>query len=87
MEKVSVEPPDPEALLAQAEAEELHRRVGRLKVFFGMCPGVGKTYAMLQEAQEKRRGGAEIVVGFIETPARPRHLTTEAGVGYRFRTE
>ncbi len=63
--------PDPDAMLARAQAEEPQRHVGRLKVFFGMCPGVGKTFAMLQEAHEKRRSGSEIVLGYIETHARP----------------
>lgn len=63
--------PDPDALLARVEAEEPQRQVGRLKVFFGMCPGVGKTFSMLQEAQERRRSGTEVVLGYIETHARP----------------
>lgn len=63
--------PDPDAMLARAEAEDPQRRSGRLKIFFGMSPGVGKTFSMLQEAQEKRRAGAEVVLGYIETHARP----------------
>src|SRR5207249_9677796 len=59
--------PSPEALLAQAAREE--RR--RLKVFVGAAPGVGKTYAMLQAAQERRRQGTDVVVGVVETHSRP----------------
>jgi two-component system sensor histidine kinase KdpD len=59
--------PSPEALLVEAAREE--RR--RLKVFVGAAPGVGKTYAMLQAAQERRRQGADLVVGVVETHGRP----------------
>lgn len=63
--------PDPDALLARAQAETPQPRRGRLKIFFGMSAGVGKTYAMLQEAQERRRAGTEVVAGYIETHKRP----------------
>lgn len=63
--------PDPDALLARAQAAETHPRRGRLKIFFGMCAGVGKTYAMLQEARERCAAGADLVVGYIETHKRP----------------
>ena len=43
---------------------------GKLKVFLGMCPGVGKTYAMLQAAGELRRQGIDVVAGVIETHGR-----------------
>lgn len=63
--------PDPDALLALAQAKEPQARRGRLKIFFGMSAGVGKTYAMLQEAQERQRAGIDVVVGYIETHKRP----------------
>lgn len=63
--------PDPDALLAKAQAEEAHPKRGRLKIYFGMCAGVGKTYAMLQEAQERRAAGTDVVAGYIETHKRP----------------
>lgn len=63
--------PDPDALLAQAMREDAQPQRGRLKIFFGMSAGVGKTYTMLQEAQERRRSGADVVVGYIETHKRP----------------
>src|SRR5215472_7953543 len=62
--------PDPESLLARARAEERRAARGRLKVFFGASPGVGKTYAMLEEARAKRREGVDVVVGLVETPGR-----------------
>ena len=64
--------PSPEALLSQASREGR----GRLKVFLGAAPGVGKTYAMLQEGQRRRKRGTDVVVGFVETHSRP--LTAEA---------
>ena len=42
--------PDPDALLKRVEQAERRQARGRLRVFFGMCPGVGKTYAMLEKA-------------------------------------
>ena len=63
--------PDPEILLARLhEGERLAAR-GRLKIFFGAAPGVGKTYAMLEAARARAREGVEVVVGVVETHARP----------------
>jgi two-component system sensor histidine kinase KdpD len=61
---------DPDALLARLQAKEGGARRGRLKLFFGMCAGVGKTYAMLTEAHEKRRAGVDVAVGYVETHGR-----------------
>jgi two-component system, OmpR family, sensor histidine kinase KdpD len=58
--------PSPEALLDAAEKEDR----GRLKIFLGAAPGVGKTYEMLQSAQARRREGIDIVVGIVETHGR-----------------
>ncbi|HEY2289887.1 MAG TPA: DUF4118 domain-containing protein [Thermoanaerobaculia bacterium] len=62
--------PDPDSLLALAKAEEERERRGKLKVFFGATAGVGKTFAMLQAAQELRRRGIDVVVGWAETHGR-----------------
>jgi len=43
------------------------KRRGKLMVFLGMAPGVGKTYAMLQAAQEQARQGVDVVIGYVET--------------------
>lgn len=72
--------PDPDALLARVQAEAPQPRRGRLKIFFGMCAGVGKTYAMLQEAQERRRAGTDVVAGYIETHKRPETDALKAGL-------
>ena len=65
-----VERPDPDALLAQMKREEAKSTRGKLKIFFGMLPGVGKTYAMLQAARQKQAEGCEVVVGIVETHGR-----------------
>ena len=62
--------PDPDALLASIKKESEAAKRGRLKVFFGMCPGVGKTYAMLQAAQQLQKEGVEVLVGVVETHGR-----------------
>lgn len=62
--------PDPDRLLAEVQAEEARQRRGRLKIFFGACPGVGKTYAMLQALHERRREGVAVCVGLVETHGR-----------------
>ncbi|MGL9621914.1 sensor histidine kinase KdpD [Bradyrhizobium sp. U531] len=60
--------PSPEALLEAARREEGER--GKLKIFVGAAPGVGKTYEMLQSAHAKRKAGIDVVVGFVETHGR-----------------
>ena len=60
--------PSPEALLEAARRED--RSAGRLKIFLGAAPGVGKTYEMLQSAHARLKAGADIVVGFVETHGR-----------------
>lgn len=62
--------PDPDVLLARVEAEAAKARRGRLKVFFGAAPGVGKTYAMLLSAQRLRAQRVDVVVGVVETHGR-----------------
>jgi two-component system sensor histidine kinase KdpD len=63
--------PDPDALLASVKAEESRAARARLKIFFGAAPGVGKTYAMLQEGQRAHADGEDVVIGVIETHGRP----------------
>ncbi len=66
--------PDPDALLALARREGR----GRLKVFLGAAPGVGKTFEMLAEAHRRRAGGADILIGIVETHGR---AETQAAIG------
>ena len=60
--------PSPDALLAAARREETG--VGKLKIFVGAAPGVGKTYEMLLQARARRDDGYDIVVGVVETHGR-----------------
>jgi two-component system sensor histidine kinase KdpD len=62
--------PDPDALLERVKRDEAHAGHGRLKVFFGAAPGVGKTYAMLEAARAKRAEGTDVVIGWVETHRR-----------------
>jgi len=59
--------PDPDDLLASLMSEEEKSRRGKLKIFFGMCAGVGKTYTMLQTAHIEKLKGSDVVIGYIET--------------------
>lgn len=62
--------PDPDQLLARVAEQNKKESRGRLKVFFGAAPGVGKTYAMLEAAQARRRSGIDVAVGVVETHGR-----------------
>lgn len=62
--------PDPDELLNALKSEEETIRHGKLKIFFGMCAGVGKTYTMLETALAERGKGVDIVIGYIETHGR-----------------
>ena len=59
--------PDPDELLASLMNEEEKSKRGKLKIFFGMCAGVGKTYTMLQTAQAEKLKGNDIIIGYVET--------------------
>lgn len=63
--------PSPDELLARVQAEESRARRGRLKVYFGYAAGVGKTFAMLQNAQREKAAGVDVVVGYVELHGRP----------------
>ncbi|HVY89231.1 MAG TPA: sensor histidine kinase KdpD [Hyphomonadaceae bacterium] len=58
--------PSPDALLEQAKLEQR----GKLKIYLGAAPGVGKTYAMLSDARRKRADGVDIAAGVVETHGR-----------------
>lgn len=59
--------PNPDELLSSLRMEEEKSKRGKLKIFFGMCAGVGKTYAMLKAAAVDKSKGIDIVAGYIET--------------------
>lgn len=76
MNPLNDERPDPDALLAIANAETQaepagQQRRGRLKIFLGMCAGVGKTYTMLQDARARSAEGVDVLIGYAETHGRP----------------
>ncbi len=62
--------PDPEIILASIKKEEEENKGGKLKVFFGMSAGVGKTYAMLKAAHKLKDDGVDVVAGYVETHKR-----------------
>ena len=82
--------PSPEALLREAEKSQR----GRLKIFLGAAPGVGKTYEMLSAAQRRRRENVDVVIGVVETHGRAETEALTAGletiprrtIAYRERT-
>lgn len=62
--------PNPEELLARVQQEARQATRGRLKIFFGASPGVGKTFAMLEAARQQRQAGLDVAVGVVETHGR-----------------
>lgn len=60
--------PDPDELLKNIQSEEPSR--GKLKIFLGYAAGVGKTYAMLEAAHQRKVQGIDVVIGYVETHKR-----------------
>ncbi len=65
------ERPDPDALLEQLKRDEEKGRKGKLKIFLGMCAGVGKTFEMLKAASDLKAKGTDVVIAYVETHGRP----------------
>jgi two-component system sensor histidine kinase KdpD len=74
--EVEDERPSADEMLERVRREAGGGARGRLRVYLGMAPGVGKTYAMLMEGRRRRDRGTDVVVGYVETYDRP--LTIEA---------
>ncbi len=72
--------PDPDALLASIQKKETRQQQSKLKIFFGMAAGVGKTYSMLQAARQSSSEGVDIVVGYVETHGRAETNTLLEGL-------
>ncbi len=72
--------PNPDELLAKVEREKAKARRGRLKIFFGFAAGVGKTYAMLLAARERRAENIDVLVGLVETHGRKETATLLEGL-------
>src|SRR5215467_2452611 len=82
--------PTADEMLARLHAEEGQAR-GRMRVYLGMAPGVGKTYKMLEEGHRRLERGTDVVVGYVETHGRPQtqarldglEVVPRAAVSYR----
>ncbi len=70
MNDSEIDRPNPDELLAALAREEEKSKRGKLKIFFGMCAGVGKTYTMLQAAHDEKKKGNDIIIGYVETHKR-----------------
>ena len=75
--------PSPKELLEQLQAEEERiqkKEFGRLKIFLGFAAGTGKTYAMLEAAQDLKRQGVDVVAGYVEPHRRAETAAMEQGL-------
>lgn len=63
--------PNPDVLLARAADENCRAARGKLRIYFGACAGVGKTYAMLEDARKRAAEGVDLLVGYAEPHIRP----------------
>jgi two-component system, OmpR family, sensor histidine kinase KdpD len=72
--------PNPDELLASLISQEEKSKKGKLKIFFGMCAGVGKTYTMLQTAHAEKLKNCDIIIGYVETHKRKE--TAELAEGF-----
>lgn len=71
--------PDPDTLLEDIQNQQ-KPKIGRLKIYFGFAAGVGKTYAMLDDAQELFKSGIDVLVGYVEPHTRPETLQQLEGL-------
>lgn len=71
--------PDPDILLESIKSNET-KKEGKLKIFFGYAAGVGKTYAMLDDAQEMLKNGVDVMVGYVEPHTRPETMMLLEGL-------
>ncbi len=72
--------PSPEELLKLIEEEESREKKGRLTVYFGYAPGVGKTYSMLYDARLNKQEGRDIVIGYLQTHGRKETESLAEGI-------
>jgi two-component system, OmpR family, sensor histidine kinase KdpD len=77
---MNIERPNPDELLARVEREKAKAKRGKLKIFFGAVAGVGKTFAMLLAARERRAENLDVVVGIVETHGRKETLALLDGL-------
>ena len=62
--------PDPNELLNEINGSEQEAKRGKLKIYLGMCAGVGKTFTMLQDISQANGRGKNILIGYVETHGR-----------------
>ena len=74
------ERPEPESLLAIAQQEEAAKKRGKLTIYFGAAPGVGKTYSMLYDARIRQQEGIDVVAGYVEPHGRAETETLLEGL-------
>lgn len=79
--------PDPDQLLDRIKHDTAQESRGKLKIFLGYAAGVGKTYAMLETAQQRRAAGVDVVVGYVETHGRVETDALLAGLEVMSRRE
>ncbi|MCC6673159.1 MAG: sensor histidine kinase KdpD [Planctomycetes bacterium] len=72
--------PDPDRLLADLQEDERRRQRGRLKIYLGAAPGVGKTFAMLAAGQRLAAQGVDVVIGLVETHGRSETQVMARGI-------
>lgn len=72
--------PDPDEILASIKKEEELNKRGKLKIFFGMCAGVGKTYSMLRISLADKAKGIDVVIGYVEPHSRKETLAMIEGL-------
>ena len=71
---------NPDVLLKHIEEMEEQKGKGKLKIFFGYAAGVGKTYAMLEAAQDAKKSGIDVVIGYVEPHTRPETMALTKGL-------
>lgn len=72
--------PSADAILKEVTKAEENAGKGKLKIFFGYAAGVGKTYAMLEEAHAMKKAGVDVVIGYVEPHQRPATLALIKGL-------
>ncbi len=79
MDNYEEQRPNPDLLLESIRSEEINHK-GKLKIFFGYAAGVGKTFAMLDDARNQQKIGNDVVVGYIEPHTRPETMQLMEGL-------
>ena len=74
--------PDPDELLKLITAEEARENRGKLTIYFGYAPGIGKTYSMLSDAQSLRKEGKDVVIGWLQTHGRKETESLAEGLAF-----